>query len=444
MEQFLQKLDHGLDQCSRRADFNGIGVAFSGGLDSTLLLAALARSERRSRVRALHINHGLHPESESWVEHCSQTAAKFGIAFNSRSIDITKTAGQSLEAVARQARYAMLAELMEPGELLLTAHHRDDQLETVLLRLLRGSGVKGLRGISPNMPFGPGYLARPMLEISKDEIRNCAGLWGLNWIEDSSNRDQSFDRNYLRSEVIPQLQQRWPGVAITAGRAARQMAAAQELLDFAAVIDSSKVESPARVSQAYLRGLSQSRRGNLLRYLIGGLGLSVPNAAQLNQLISALDVTRPDAQTQVQWPGGEGRIFRGQLYLFEPLTTASAPGYEGRLEISKPWQGPEGRLELSQADGVGLSEAWVAKGLTVRFRTGGERFKPLDSAHSRKLKKWLQLAGIVPWMRQRIPLLYCDSMLVAVGDLWLSDEACKAGTNGPSWQVTWTDHPSID
>lgn len=444
MEQFLQKFDHGLDQCFRIADFNSVGVAFSGGLDSTLLLAALARREGRLRVRALHINHGLHPESESWVEHCSRTASEFGIAFNSKSVTITKTGGQSLEAAAREARYAMLAELMAPGELLLTAHHRDDQLETVLLRLLRGSGVKGLRGISPNMPFGPGHLARPMLEISKNEIRNCASLWGLNWIEDSSNRNQCFDRNYLRCEVIPQLQQRWPGASITVGRAARQMAAAQELLDFAAVTDSSRVKSPARVSLAYLRELSNSRRGNLLRYLIRGLGLSVPNAAQLDQLLSAIDVTRPDAQTQVQWPGGEGRMFRGQLYLFEPLITASALGYEGQLEISKPWQGPEGRLELSRADGAGLTEAWVEKGLTVRFRTGGERFKPLDSAHSRKLKKLLQLAGIVPWMRPRIPLLYCDSTLVAVGDLWLSDEACKAEGNGRAWQVTWTDHPSIN
>jgi len=444
MEPFLQKLDYALDQYSGTADSNCVAVAFSGGLDSTLLLAALARSERKRRVRALHVDHGLHPESERWAEHCSRTAAALGIAFSSGSVTIAKTGGQGLEAAAREARYAMLAELMEPGEMLLTAHHRDDQLETVLLRLLRGSGVKGLRGISPYLPFGPGYLARPMLETSKDEIRNCASHWGLSWIEDPSNPDSRFDRNYLRSEVIPQLQQRWPGAAITVGRAARQMASAQEILDYVAVTDSSRLETPARVSQAYLRELPDPRRANLLRYLTVELGLSVPNAGQLGQLLAAIDVMRPDAQTQVQWPGGEARVFRGQLYLFKPLAPASPPGYEGRLVISNPWQGPEGRLELCRADGAGLADAWVEQGLTVRFRTGGERFKPLNSAHSRKLKKWLQLGGIVPWMRQRIPLLYHDSALVAVGDLWLSDEVRQAGGDGLAWRVKWSDHPPID
>jgi tRNA(Ile)-lysidine synthase len=366
-----------------------------------------------------------------------------GVPFDSGRVALETTGGQSIEAAARDARYAMLAGLMEPGELLLTAHHRDDQLETVMLRLLRGSGVRGLRGIAPYRPFGPGGLARPMLELSKDELRHSADLWGLNWIEDPSNPDLRFDRNYLRSEVLPQLRRRWPSAAVTVSRAARQMTAAQEILDEIAGADSSGIETPERISLPSLREIPESRRANLLRFLIAELGLNVPNARQLKQLLAAIDVTRADAQTQVQWPGAEARVFREHLYLFEPLAAASAPDYVGRLGVDAHWKGPEGRLELCPSEGAGLSAACVENGLTVRFRIGGERFKPLGSAHSRTLKKWLQLAGVVPWMRARIPLLYRESTLVAVADLWLSDEARDAAGDGPAWRVAWSDHPPL-
>lgn len=444
MEPLLQKLDQALLAGLDAAGTSDVAVAFSGGLDSTVLLAALLRLERPFRVRALHVDHGLHPESSAWTEHCRSVVGKLGVSFDSGRVTLETTSSQGIEAAARDSRYAMLASLMEPGELLLTAHHRDDQLETVMLRLLRGSGVRGLRGITPYRRFGPGGLARPMLAISKDEIRRCAGLWKLNWIEDPSNPNLRFDRNYLRSEVIPPLQRRWPSAAVTVSRAARQMTAAQEILDEIAGSDSSEIETPERISLNYLREIPEPRRANLLRFLIAELGLNVPNARQLQQLLAAIDVTRPDAQTQVQWPGVEARVFREHLYLFEPLVAASAPDYVGRIGVDAPWEGPEGRLDLCPSEGAGFSQAWVEEGLSVRFRIGGERFKPLDSAHSRTLKKWLQLAGVVPWMRARIPLLYRESRLVAVGDLWLSDEVRDAAGDGPAWRVAWSDHPPLE
>ena len=444
MEPFLQKLEHALAQFPLTVGSPGFVVALSGGLDSTVLLAALTYLEPGTRIRALHIDHGLHAESENWAEDCRQTATELGVAFDSRRVTVDPASGRGLEASAREARYAMLAELMEPGELLLTAHHRDDQLETVLMRLLRGSGVKGLRGISQYMPFGPGYLGRPMLSMSREDIRISAERWGLKWIEDPSNPDPHFDRNYLRREVVPRLRQRWPSAAVTVGRAARRMADAQEILDWIAAEDAADIETPGRISQTYLRELPVARCANLLRYLIAERGLAVPNAGQLEQLLAALDVTRPDAKTQVQWPGGEGRVYRGQLYLFEPLAAPSGPEYEGRLDLATPWQGPEGRLELCPCDGAGLARSWAEQGLSVRFRAGGERFKPLDAAHSRPLKKWLQLAGVVPWMRARVPLLYHDSTLVAVADLWLSDTVRQAANEGPAWRVNWSDHPPLD
>ena len=444
MEPFLQKLELALGQFPVMPDTPGLGVAFSGGLDSTVLLTALTRLELGTPIRALHIDHGLHPDSGSWTQHCGQVAAELGVGFDSRQVVIHDARGRSLEASAREVRYATLTEMMEPAELLLTAHHSDDQLETVLLRLLRGSGVKGLRGIAPFTRLGPGYLGRPMLAISKEDILGIGKDWGLNWVEDPTNADPRFDRNYLRREVVSRLKPRWPSAAVTVGRAARQMADAQEILDSVALEDSARIETAGRISQADLRELSVARRANLLRYLILKLGLPVPNARQLEELLAATDVTRPDAKTQVQWPGGEGRIFRGQLYLFRPMAPCSGPDYRGSLDHSNSWQGPEGRLELCRTDGPGLPDSWAQHGLTVRFRVGGERFKPLEQGHSRKLKKWLQMAGVVPWMRARIPLLYRDSALVAVGDLWLSDQVRQVEAGGPAWRVDWSDHPPIN
>jgi tRNA(Ile)-lysidine synthase len=444
MEPFLQKLELALGQFPVLPDTPGFGVAFSGGLDSTVLLTALTRLELGTPIRALHINHGLHPDSGSWTQHCGQIAAELGVGFDSRQVVIHDARGRSLEASAREVRYATLSEMMEPDELLLTAHHSDDQLETVLLRLLRGSGVKGLRAIAPFTRLGPGYLGRPMLAISKEDILGIGKDWGLNWVEDPTNADPRFDRNYLRREVVSRLKPRWPSAAVTVGRAARQMADAQEILDSVAFEDSVRIETAGRISQADLRELSVARRANLLRYLILKLGLPVPNARQLEELLAATDITRPDAKTQVQWPGGEGRIFRGQLYLFRPMAPRSGPDYRGSLDHSNSWQGPEGRLELCRTDGPGLPDSWAQHGLTVRFRVGGERFKPLEEGHSRKLKKWLQMAGVVPWMRARIPLLYRDSALVAVGDLWLSDQVRQVEAGGPAWRVDWSDHPPIN
>ena len=444
MEPFLKKLELAFEQFPVMSDSPGVAVAFSGGLDSSVLLTALTRLELGRPIRALHIDHGLHPDAEKWAQHCRRIAADLGVLFDSQQVSIAKAPGLSLEASAREVRYAALSGMMGPAELLLTAHHSDDQLETVLLRLLRGSGVKGLRGIAPFARFGPGYLGRPLLAIAKQDIQSVATRWGLDWVEDPTNPDTRFDRNYLRREVVPRLKQRWPGAAVTAGRAARQMRDAQEILDSAALADSAGNNVSGRASQAALRELTVARRANLLRYRILELGLAVPSAGQLEKLLEALDVTRPDAQTQVQWPGGECRIYRGELYLFRPMAPGSGPDYRGRLDHASSWNGPEGRLELCRTDGPGLPDSWVRRGLTIRFRVGGERFKPLDRAHSCKLKKWLQLAGVVPWMRSRIPLLYRDDDLVAVADLWLSDDIRQAQAGEPVWQVNWTDHPTID
>ena len=416
-------------------------VAFSGGLDSTVLLAALGHLTPRPEVRALHVDHGLHPDSKAWERHCRAAAAVLGAGYESRRCPVEPIPGESLEALARQVRYRALKDLVTPGEMLLTAHHADDQLETVMMRLLRGTGVKGLRGIARLQPFGSGFLARPLLEVPRVEILAAAQAWGLEWLEDPSNRDSRFDRNYVRAELIPRITARWPAAARTVGRAAGQMAEAQQILDEVARADTT--DDPGRIDCSALRDLSPARRRNLLRYSLVRLGLPVPDTRQMDTLLEALEVRRRDARTRVQWPGGEARIYRDRLYLLEPLPAASPAGYTGEVSRARPWNGPEGKLQLVSGTGPGLPGNWAEEGFSVRFRVGGERFRPMGRQHSRPLKKWLQEAGVPPWLRARIPLLYREDALVAVGDLWVTAAVGDKGDSRTRWQVQWTDHPPL-
>ena len=198
-------------------------VAFSGGLDSTVLLAALCRLGLAASVRAVHVDHGLHPESAQWSAHCAATAAAFGAEFAAVRVAVDRASRQGLEAAAREVRYRALGELLAPGEWLLTAHHGDDQLETLLLRLLRGTGVRGLRGIIAFGPFAAGSLGRPLLKFTREQLRAQALAWNLPWLEDPSNREPRHDRNYLRLQVLPALLARWPEAAHSAERLAEQM-----------------------------------------------------------------------------------------------------------------------------------------------------------------------------------------------------------------------------
>jgi len=447
MHEFLETLGRRLSELEELHSPSGYAVAFSGGLDSTVLLAGCARLERRVPVRALHVDHGLHASSAQWAHHCGRAARALSVEFQSRRVHIDPESRHSLEAEARERRYEALGEMLHADEMLLTAHHEDDQLETVLMRLLRGAGVKGLRGILADGRFANGYIGRPLLGISKAEIEAAAAAWRLEWIEDTSNRDQRFDRNYLRHEILPLIKRRWPQAARTVGRTARQMADAEILLEQLAAADAVHVSDYSRVPLAILRPLDSRRQANLLRYLLAAERLPLPTAAQLGELMAALRLERRDAQVRVQWPGALARVHGDHLYLMAEVLPRPRAASPAKLRPGQPWSGPEGRLELIETDiepgGAALPDAWVREGLSVRFRAGGERLKPAGSAHRRKLKTLLQEAGVVPWMRSRIPLLYRQEQLVAVGDLWICDAARDELAGGRAWKVRWSDHPAL-
>jgi tRNA(Ile)-lysidine synthase len=415
-------------------------VAFSGGLDSTVLLAAVARSWP-GRVRAVHVDHGLHPKSADWAAHCTDVAARLGASCSTVRVTVPRGAGRGLEAAARDARYRALAEAMQEGEAVLTAHHADDQLETVLLRLLRGAGVRGMRGIHELAPFAAGWLGRPLLRVTRRELHAQALAWGLTWLDDPANTDERHDRNYLRRTVVPEIIERWPSAAASAARLAEQMADAEAILETVAAADARAVADPRRVPVAVLVALDAPRQRNVLRHLVRGLGLAVPSAEKLEELRAAA-VRRP-ANGTVQWAGAEARLFREHLYLLPALAPARGRDFSAVVGTDRAWNGPEGEIRFEPAnDGAGLPGSWLDTGLTLRFRAGGEHFRPLDRERSRSLKDWLHDAGIVPWMRDRVPLLYRGDRLVAIADLSLGADTAAAPPE-QRWRVVWTHHPLL-
>jgi len=420
-----------------------VTVAFSGGLDSTVLLATLARVLPPARIRAAHVDHGLNPRSGEWSEHCARVAKALGVDFAGVRVAVNRASGEGLEAAAREARYGALRDLLVPGEWLLTAHHADDQLETVLLRMLRGTGIRGLRGIIGFGPFGAGWLGRPLLGFAREELRAEADKRRLEWIDDPSNSEPRHDRNYLRLGVLPALRARWPAVAQHAERLAEQASEAEQLLEAVAEEDARALAAPWHVPRAILAALSPARQRNLLRYLLRAAGLDTPSARKLDELRRALLDSHPESRARVRWPSGEGRVYREALHLLAPMPSPSPSGYAAQIAAGDTWVGPEGRLTLEPArDADGLPQSWLERGLTLRFRSGGERFRPRGRDHHHSLKHLFQESGVVPWMRDRVPLLYLGDALAAIGDLWISADIEAAPASEPRWRVCWTEHPA--
>ena len=421
------------------ADHASFCVAFSGGLDSTVLLHALARSVREDahwRLRAIHVDHRLHPNSMIWRARCEATARLLQVPLASLSVRVDARE-EGVEAAARRARYDALRQALEPHEILLTAHHADDQLETVLLALMRGAGLAGLSGIVADQPFGAGRLVRPLLGFTRAALEGWAQAEGLDWIEDPSNENTDLDRNFLRRRVAPLLTARWPASARNASRSAGHLAEAREILAALAQADLSRVGVDGRLSVERLAALEPARRRNLLRYWIRERGARAPSTRKLAAVEHDLLTAGEDRTPIVDWDDVEIRRYRGLLYLGRRTRPNDAVElrWDPRSEIELPTG--LGRLQLRPDPAGGLATAKLAPTLVVRFRLGGERLRLAGEAHRRSLKKMLQAAGVPPWRRDRVPLIYSDDRLAAVGDLWVADDfAARDGEDAA--RIVWT------
>jgi tRNA(Ile)-lysidine synthase len=416
-------------------------VAFSGGVDSTVLLHALAETRPVHAVPllAVHVDHGLDPASQDWAAQCREISAALGVEYREERVTVPAKDGLGPEGAARRERYRALARCTGPCDWLLTAHHLDDQAETLLLNLLRGSGPAGLGGMRPIRQAAPGWLARPLLSFARDELALWARERGLEWIDDPGNAASDFDRNYLRNEVMPVLARRWPAANRCIARSADLSRAGAGLLEALAEADLDALgASPARLPVEGLARLSGERAANLLRHACRLGGLPLPPAARLAAILEQAPAAREDALPEVRWPGATARRFRGHLYLSPDLIE---PRFDGaRLHPGEATElGPGlGRLLLEPDPGGGIAPGIAAAGLTLRARGGGESIRPAGDRHTRALKKLLNERGILPWLRDKVPLLYAGDRLAAVGDLWIAEEAWEA----PGYRVRWQDGPA--
>jgi tRNA(Ile)-lysidine synthase len=417
-------------------------VAFSGGLDSTVLLHALTHANATSAVPiiAVHVEHDLHADSGKWEAHCRAAASTLEIDYDSIPVAVDRESGLGLEASARAARYQALQQLIQPGDWLLSAHHQDDQAETLLLNLLRGSGMAGMAGIGVRQVFGSGFLVRPLLDVPRAQLQEYASSHSLAWLDDPSNAETAFDRNYLRHEVLPLLAERWPAASSRLARSAELAGEASTLLDQFADDDLLTLGDAQRLEISALAALSDARQRNVLRRALKRSGLGSAPATRLRQIIDEIIPAREDAEPLVRWPGVEVRRYRDFIYLLpEFADSPPQPGYPLDSDGRSVDLGSLGRLSLQDGGATGISPKVIETGLEVRFRVGGEEIRPAGHECTHKLKKLLQQKGVVPWMRDKIPLLYSGTRLVAVADLWVAADV--ADENGLC--VAWESHPAI-
>jgi len=417
-------------------------IAFSGGLDSSVLLdlcTGLRERESFPRMTAVHVNHGLHEAAGQWASHCVEVCRSLHVPCRVLQVDASPKPGESPEEAARRARYEALRRLVQEQEILLTAQHRDDQAETILLQLFRGAGLAGLSGMGPVAPFGKGLLVRPLLEFSRQSLQQYATAQRLHWIEDSSNQETAYDRNFLRHEVMPLLKKRWSGIAKTVQRSGRHCAEAQLLLTRAARDLYASTKHPQRDTLliSKLASYDEATRRLIIREWIRAHGKRSPSAAVVQRIVTEAVSAGQDKAPRVCWQEGEIRRFRNELCCLPrlgPFDAFAQYDWEGHGRLMLPGSG---WLESFQQSGQGIAERlWNSGRITVRFRTGGERCRLPGRRGRHTLKKLFQEEAVPPWVRQRMPLVCIDDELAAVGDLWVC-EPFQGGRSEPCIGLRW-------
>ena len=395
-------------------------VAFSGGLDSTVLLHLLNQLKKYEPdlvVRAVHVHHGLSGNADQWSAHCEKLCVSYQVPVTISHISIKKIPKVSLEELARTKRYEVLKGLLEENEVLVTAHHLNDQAETLLLQLFRGAGPKGLASMPVIVPFGNGFLLRPFLTFKKEVLKHYAVAKQLHWVEDESNQNLALDRNFLRHELLPLIQNRWPTITENLSRAAKHCAEANCYIDdhLKELFNTVFTRETNSLSLPDLLNYEPETQKYLIRYWLQYLKFPLPSTKKLAQLQVELLQSKHDAMPLLCWKMVEIRRFDQQLYAMSPL-----PPHDSQVVIPWDLQQPDlllpnnmGLITLNELQQLGVTTDTL-KQVTIRFRQGGERCRLKNRNHSHALKKLFQEWRVPPWQRNRIPLVYVEEKLVAV------------------------------
>ncbi len=408
----LTGLRHIIDQLGEDKTY---WVAYSGGLDSHVLLSLCHQLSREQSLsfRVLHVNHGLSPNASDWARHCSAICENYQLPYEQINIHIHSASGESLEEIAREQRYAAFALRMQKNDVLLTGHHQGDQAETLLLQLLRGSGVKGLSAMPAIKLFGQGVHARPLLGYTRDEIKQYAVSRQLNWIEDESNQNEKFSRNYLRHHIMPLLRQRWPAVDTALSRSAAYCAEAQSLLnDYGSILcEQVQGAAPGTLSVSGLLTLDESRQKLVLRTWIEAAGYPLPDSKKMHAIVHDVLTADRDRFPLVCWGDTELRRYRDHLHVMARLPEHDSSQYvhwdlSHTLSVSGIGDVHAGQIISNTV----LANDQVVE---VRFRQGGEMIE-LAGRGRQFIKNLFQEWSIAPWLRDRVPLIYVNGKLVGV------------------------------
>lgn len=408
-------------------------IALSGGLDSVVLLNLAVAIHGHGSVEAVHVNHRLQACAGEMEALCRRACDRLRVQLMVHRLEWDSGAPRSgIEEQARERRYEFFRQILNPGDLLLMAHHGDDQAETVLFRMLRGSGPRGLAGIPVQRALGAGHIYRPLLPFSRALLESHARENRLEWSEDPSNSCDRFDRNFLRLRVMPLLRERWPSLERRLDHTAGACRESALLADHLADLRLGQLQDgKGRLSLAQLSELGLAEQKNLLRRWVEVKGYRLPSVADWAGAIQQLVWAGEDREPELAGDGYCLRRYRGQLYL---VPDASVVEGEQRLLPGKVLERNGWRLRLQPAG----DQKAPCPSLRVTGRSGGERFRPMPGGSSRPLSKWLQERAVPPWERQRIPLVYLCSgegqELLAVGDLWQSP-AFSGSAPDSGWRI---------
>lgn len=400
-------------------------LAYSGGLDSHVLLHLFAK--HNIQLRAIYINHGMNAKSTEWAQHCEQTCRDLNVKFIQQNIsEINPLSLSNLEEQLRQSRYQLFQDNLAANEILLTAHHQNDQAETILMQLCRGAGPQGLSAMPKIKSFGQGFHARPLLDFSREDLLQYAKHHKLNWIEDESNLNSHFTRNFLRHEIMPILTKRWPSVTKTLARAAENCADAQQFIELSSEELLTKVQGTVAgtLSVKKILLLKVLEQRHVLRSWIAQAKFSLPSTTKLQQIMQTLLHAREDKMPHVHWGKAEIRRYQDNLFLMRKLGWHDA-GQILSWDIAEPLVIPNiGILKadlLSILDPADEPRDVGEEGLQVQFRKGGETLQLPGRLHHHDLKKCFQTWGVPPWLRNRVPLVYLNERLIAVVGFWIDD-----------------------